>query len=47
MQIQKQIITVIGTTLKNPIYQTIRFIGIKTIPKQARLDYNFPIKIGI
>ena len=35
MQIQEQIIAAIDTTLKNPIYQTIRLLGIKTILKQA------------
>lgn len=35
MQIQEQIITAIDTTLRNPIYQTMRLLGIKTILKQA------------
>lgn len=35
MQIQKQIIAAIDTTLKNPIYQTMRLLGVKTILKQA------------
>ncbi len=35
MQIQEQIVAAIDTTLKNPIYQTIRLLGIKTILKQA------------
>ncbi len=35
MQIQEQIIAAIDSTLKNPIYQTIRLLGIKTILKQA------------
>ncbi len=35
MQIQEQIIAAIDTTLKNPIYQTIRLLGIKAILKQA------------
>ena len=35
MQIQEQIISAIDSTLKNPIYQTIRLLGIKTILKQA------------
>ena len=35
MQIQEQIISSIDSTLKNPIYQTIRLLGIKTILKQA------------
>jgi len=35
MQIQEQIIAAIDSTLKNPIYQTMRLLGIKTILKQA------------
>ena len=35
MQIQEQVIAAIDTTLKNPIYQTIRLLGIKAILKQA------------
>jgi len=35
MQIQKQIVAAIDTTLKNPIYQTMRLLGIKTILKNA------------
>lgn len=35
MQIQEQIIAAIDTTLKNPIYQTMRLLGIKTILKNA------------
>ena len=35
MQIQQQIIAAIDTTLRNPIYQTMRLLGIKTILKQA------------
>ena len=35
MQIQEQIIAAINSTLKNPIYQTIRLLGIKTILKQV------------
>ena len=35
MQIQEHIITAIDTTLKNPIYQTMLLLGIKTILKQA------------
>jgi len=35
MQIQEQIITAINTTLKNPIYQTMRLLGMGTILKNA------------
>ena len=35
MQIEEHIITAIDTTLKNPIYQTMLLLGIKTILKQA------------
>jgi hypothetical protein len=43
MQIQEEIIKAIDTTLKNPIYQTIRLLGIKTILKNA----NFVKREGI
>jgi len=35
MQIQEQIISAIDTTLKNPIYQTMKLLGVKTILKNA------------
>ena len=35
MQIQEQIVAAIDTTLKNPIYQTMRLLGIKTILRQS------------
>jgi len=35
MQIQEQIIAAIDTTLKNPIYQSMKLLGIKTILKNA------------
>lgn len=35
MPIQEQIVAAIDSTLKNPIYQTIRPLGIKTILKRA------------
>ena len=35
MQVQEEIIKAINTTLKNPIYQTMRLLGIKTILKSA------------
>jgi IS4 transposase len=35
MQIQEEIIKAIDTTLKNPIYQTMRLLGIKTILNNA------------
>jgi IS4 transposase len=35
MQLQEQIISAINTTLKNPIYQTMQLLNIKTILKSA------------
>ena len=35
MQLQEQIISAINTTLKNPIYQTLQLLNIKTILKSA------------
>jgi len=35
MQIEKEIIKAVDTTLKNPIYQTMKLLGIKTILKKA------------
>jgi hypothetical protein len=35
MQVQEEIIKAINTALKNPIYQTMRLLGIKTILKSA------------
>jgi len=35
MQLQEQIISAIQTTLKNPIYQTMQLLNIKTILKSA------------
>jgi len=35
MQLQEQIISAIQTTLRNPIYQTMQLLNIKTILKSA------------
>jgi len=35
MQLQNQIISAINTTLKNPIYQTLQLLNIKTILKSS------------
>ena len=35
MQLQEQIISAIQTTLKNPIYQTMQLLNIKSILKNA------------
>jgi len=35
MQIEEEIIKAVDTTLKNPIYQTMKLLGIKTILKNA------------
>ena len=43
MQIQEEIVKAIDTTLKNPIYQTMRLLNIKTILNSA----NFVKKMGI
>ena len=38
MQLQEQIISAINTTLKNPIYQTMQLLNIKSILKIANFD---------
>ena len=43
MQIQEEIVKAIDTTLKNPIYRTIKLLGIKTILNNA----NFVKREGI
>ena len=43
MQIQEEIVKAIDTTLKNPIYQTMRLLNIKTILNSA----NFVKKEGV
>ena len=35
MQLQEQIISAINTTLKNPIFQTMQLLNIKSILKNA------------
>jgi len=42
MNLQEQIISAINTTLKNPIYQTLQLLNIKSILKSA--NYNTPRK---
>jgi len=35
MQLQEQILSAINTTLRNPIYQTMQLLNIKSILKSA------------
>ncbi len=35
MQLQEQIVSAINTTLKNPIYQTMQLLNIKSILKNS------------